>query len=135
MSKGAGRIGAVAAPWVFALFFSNNDNIVASFRSDDGSINRFNGPPVTDTEFHHYAYVRSGNTHRLLVDGNPVAEGTFTGTPGDTSGLPLTIGAFRTDSDPSGFSLYFGGVIDEVQVFDRSLSDTEIWDAFDVAGP
>ena len=135
VSKGAGRIGDVVQPWVFALFFSRNDVFRASFRRDDEPTTTLFGPTVTDTEFHHYAYVRSGDFHKLFFDGEPAAGETFTGTPGDTSGLPLVIGAFRSDSDPSGFSVHFAGVIDEVQVFDRALSDTEIRDAFDLAGP
>lgn len=135
VSKGAGLIGDVRAPLVFSLFFNRNDVIRASFRMADEPTTRLFGPTVTDTEFHHYAYVRSGDFHKLFFDGEPVAGETFTGTPGDTSGLPLVIGAFRTDADPTGFNFHFAGIIDEVKVFDRALSDAEIRDAFDLAGP
>ena len=135
VSKGAGRIEDVRMPLVFSLLFSRNDVMRASFRMADEPTTTLFGPTVTDTEFHHYAYVRSGDFHKLFFDGEPVAGAPFTSTPGDTSGLPLTIGAFRTDGDPTGFCCHFEGVIDEVQVFDRALSDTEIRDAFDLAGP
>ena len=135
VSKGAGLIGDVVQPRVFMLLFSRNDVIRASFRMADEPTTRLFGLTVTDTEFHHYAYVRSGDFHKLFFDGEPVAGAPFTGTPGDTSGLPLVIGANRSDNDPTGYNAHFEGVIDEVKVFDRALSDTEIRDAFDLAGP
>ena len=93
VSKGAGLIGDVRAPLVFSLFFNRNDVIRASFRMADEPTTRLFGPTVTDTEFHHYAYVRSGDFHKLFFDGEPVAGGNvhrYSGrhlgtSPGDRS--------------------------------------------------
>ena len=60
-----------------------------------------------------------------------VASGDFTGTPGNTSEVPLVIGALRHDPAPTGFVAHFGGVIDEVEIFDRALSDAEIRAVFE----
>ena len=49
----------------------------------------------------------------------------------DTSGVPLGIGAIRDDRSPTLFSSYFGGIIDEVEIFNRALSDAEIRAIFD----
>ncbi len=122
--KGAGFSG----PLAYWLYFSSHQ-VIGGFKRPDGSGNFLIGPAdVTDTNFHHYAYVRSGNTHKLLMDGVVVvASGAFTGSTGDTSGLPLAIGAIRG----AGFTQYFGGVIDEVEVFNRALSDAEIKAIYD----
>lgn len=78
----------------------------------------------------HYAYVRSGSTHKIFVDGELIKTKIFTGAAGDSSGLPLTIGAIKDDSSPFGFSQFFGGLIDEVSVYNRALEDTEIMSVF-----
>ena len=80
---------------------------------------------MTDREFHHYAYVRMGNTHKLFFDGVVVATDSFIGNPGHTSGLPLVIGSGPSRGQ---LSQLFSGVIDEVQIFNRALSDAEIED-------
>ena len=122
----AGSIGGIDVPSVINLEFSSSNRLEAFFERDNGSNVRLVGPIVTDINFHHYAYVRGGDHHKLFMDGDVVASGDFTGSPGDTSGLPLTIGALRHAPDPTGFVQYFGGVIDEVEVFNRALSDAEI---------
>ena len=126
LNKGGGVTGNVDVPTAYALSFNQSDELRASFERADGTGVELTGPAVVDDAFHHYAYVRSGNNHKLFMDGVVVASGDFAGTPGDTSALPFVIGAFRTDSDPTGFASYFGGVIDEVEVFNRALTDTEI---------
>ena len=110
----------------YALYFDHTHRLLGGFKRGDGSFVTLEGPKVTDTGFHHYAYVRSGQTHRLFVDGVPVTADSFTGTPGDTSGLPMAIGALRSDSPSSKFIFHFGGVIDEVEIFNRALSAAEI---------
>ena len=124
--KGGGVIGGVDVSTAYLLGFNPSDELRASFELADGSGVDLTGQAVVDDAFHHYAYVRSGNNHKLFFDGQVVASGDFIAGPGDTSGLPLTIGAFRTDSDPTGFASHFGGVIDEVEIFNRALSDAEI---------
>ena len=126
IDKGANLVGSADRPDAYSMWFSQSDHLVAGFARADGSLVFLVGPVVTDSRFHHYAYVRSGNTHSLLVDGVVVTADTFTGVPGDTSGLPLAIGAVRRDPNPPGFAFEFGGVIDEVEIFSRALSDAEI---------
>ncbi|MCI0779676.1 MAG: LamG domain-containing protein [Chloroflexi bacterium] len=132
--KGAGAIGAVDVPSVVAMTFGSDmqdpyppgDHIRAGFEDARGSNVLLIGPTVTDTAFHHYAYVRTGSTHMLFLDGVVVASDSFNQSPGITLGLPLVIGALRSDTDPTGFKWHFGGTIDEVQVFNQALSDSQI---------
>ena len=126
IAKGAGTVGVVDAPNLYFLSFDFTDHLNGGFERADGSNVILIGPIVTDTNFHHYAYVRSGDTHKLFIDGVMVTGDTFTGSPGDTSGIELAIGRLRHDAFPSGFCCYFGGVLDEVELFNRALSADEI---------
>ncbi len=131
VSKGAGAT-AGDPPTVYALRFVNavlgcstcNNSLNAVFERANGSNVNLFGPTVTDTNFHHYAYVRSNNTHKLFIDGAVVKSAAFSGSAADTSGLPLVIGGSRADADS--FIQHFGGIIDGVQVFNRPLSDAEV---------
>lgn len=121
---------APIGPAAYVLFIRFDDELSAYFRRGDASYVSLRGPTVTDTDFHHYAYVRNGASHRLLMDGSVVASGDFTGVPGDTSGFPLVIGGFPDPSSQSGFAGSFNGLIDEVEIFNRALSDAEIQSIF-----
>ena len=124
VNKRAGAVGGSDAPSVYTLSFDADDRVQAGFERGDSLNVTLSGPAVTDDAFHHYAYLRSGNTHKLVMDGEVAASGDFTGQPGDTSGLPLVIGALRQNL--TDFSSFFGGVIDEVEIFNRALSVEEI---------
>ena len=129
--KGAWNLDGVDVPAAFSLRFEGDDRLSGVFETSEGVDIFLLGPSVTDGDFHHYAYVRSGDTHTLLLDGVVVASEDFdpanTGiTPGDTSGIGLTIGAVRAERFPSGFGEHFGGIIDEVEIFNRALSADEI---------
>ena len=122
-------------PSIFSLGFDRDRPRGMFQRSDASKVSVF-AQTVTDSEFHHYAYVRSGSTHKIFVDGELINSTIFTGGAGDSSGLPLTIGAIKDDSSPSGFSQFFGGLIDEVSIYNRALEDSEIISVYDagVAG-
>ena len=112
-------------PFIFSLGF-NRDRPRGMFQRSDASRVSLSAQKITDNQFHHYAYVRSGSTHKIFVDGALIKTAIFTGAAGDSSGLPLTIGAIKDDSSPAGFSQFFGGLIDELSVYSRALEDTEI---------
>ena len=125
VSLGAGIEGTADRPTAFSLFFDRDDRLMAFFEREDGKDVELMGPAVSDSDFHHYAYVRSGHIHKLLLDGVVVALGFFTDFPGDATGSPLVIGARKDDQCP-GFCGHFGGLIDEVAIFNRALSIEEI---------
>jgi hypothetical protein len=71
-------------------------------------------------EWHHYVGVRDGNTARLYIDGVQVDSDTNNDVGSTDNNHPITIGKlFRED-----YSL--DGSIDEVMIFNRSLSADEI---------
>src|SRR3990167_1992532 len=81
---------------------------------------------VNDGAWHHIAGVRTGTKSvAIYVDGLQEGTATYTGsgTSIDTSG-PLTIGA------QSGGSLALSATIDEVRIYNRALSGTEIQDIY-----
>ena len=133
LMKGGGAIETRDVPSSYFLSFGaggrtreSGDYLRCCFEDRDGYGIGFIGPQVTDTDFHHYAYVRFGNRHKLFMDGIIINEGDFDNPPGSTNGLPLVIGGIRSDTDPSGYRLHFTGVIDELSIYDQALSDGQI---------
>jgi len=131
ITQGASVIKSADRPIAYTLFFDADDRFRATFKTASFAFITIIGPTVADSGFHHYAYTRSGNVHRLYMDGQVVQTASFTNGPGDTSGLPLTIGAARDDQFPSGYYGHCSGILDEVAVSNRSLTGSEIGDKFD----
>ena len=137
--KGAGVVANIDVPTTFVLKFGSERSpgrdgnyLWGGFEHSNGSDVFLVGPEITDSLVHHYAYVRAGNSHKLYLDGVNVASDSFVGLPGSTSGLALVIGAGPThgpNRQP------FGGMIDEVQIFDRALTEAEIEEIFMAANP
>ena len=84
---------------------------------------------VTTGEWMHIAAVRSGDTIKVYVNG--VLEATqATGNSGAlTAPSVITFGGYSTAS-----SQRYNGLLDDVQVFARALSDSEIVDVYSVLG-
>ena len=133
--KGAGAITGVGdAPTAYQIALLSDNTMRAGFESDVLHEMIPSTQTVTDSEFHHYAYVRKGSSHKAFLDGVEVANGTFAVSPGDTTGILPSIGATRHDPAPAGFQNFFTGVIDEVQVFNRALTDQDIRDIHNAGG-
>jgi hypothetical protein len=71
----------------------------------------------TTGQWYHLAVTRSGSTYKLYIDGVMVIQEIDANAIQD-AGVPLQIGAAE--------SFKFNGGIDEVEVFNRALSDAEI---------
>ena len=74
---------------------------------------------VTDTGWHHYAMVYDGSAIKVYVDGVSCASAPFTGVIKRDVTKPLVIGR-----NPWGDS--FDGLMDEIRIYDRALTDDEI---------
>lgn len=94
----------------------------------DGGGAGYSGP-VNDGQFHHAACTYDGTTIRLYVDGVEVAQDAYSGTVDYQAGQPLVIGS-RTSGPKEGFP----GLLDEVQLYERALTATEIKEIFDAGG-
>ncbi len=76
-------------------------------------------PTFDITLWHHYAGTYDGTNVKLYIDGAPVASTTYAGNINTDTG-PLYIGK------DDGYSRQFNGLLDEVAIFNRALSDTEV---------
>jgi len=88
------------------------------------------GPPLPSRSFTHVAGVWNGSQLQLYINGVLVATTPFTG-PIVANAAPLVIGGY----DPlfTNISDAMVGLIDEVEIFHRALSQTEIQSIVDAA--
>src|SRR5205807_2136769 len=84
--------------------------------------------PFTPTlgVWYHVAYTFDGSTHTLYVDGQQVASGANTRVPAYDN-ADFSIGA---EIENGSRALYFDGKIDELEIFSRALSASEIQSIF-----
>ena len=85
---------------------------------------------VTNTAFHHVAVTKSGNTVVFYVDGVAGAPLTYNDTFAFTKNI--SIGARLDVSAPTSTTQTstFAGIIDEVEIFSRALSQAEVHSIF-----
>lgn len=76
--------------------------------------------PIKDGEWHHLLVQRDGTAGRIYIDGvlNATASGTIRSLDGS---IPIHIGCDGRDDNR-----YFSGMLDEIRIYDRALSDVEI---------
>jgi hypothetical protein len=108
-----------------------SDNGTVSFQlrdtSNAGIFIGGSGDVINDGDWHHLVFVRdeSNNENRIYVDGVETHNGHHDYAYGFDSTVPLDIGYLNLGS------LYrYDGLLDEVAIYDRVLSDTEISDHY-----
>jgi len=85
---------------------------------------------VSDNSWHHIVMVRTGDKIKLYTDGAFETEGTLVGDVNDNE--PIEIGRISFE----GGSQYMSGLIDEVKIYNRALSDLEILEHYnDISTP
>ncbi|MFB3826075.1 MAG: LamG domain-containing protein [Bryobacteraceae bacterium] len=114
--------------WIPAIYVGT-DGILYAELFWGGSVAPISSAPrrVNDGAFHHVAVTYDGASERLYLDGVLIASMPLTQT-GYAASYQYQIGAGFTLDWPSGNSgyLYFRGLIDEVEFFNRALSDGEV---------
>jgi hypothetical protein len=113
----------------YQLFLSNG-NLCAWYIRDsanyvyDGSGCTFNLPGYNDNLWHHIAYVVNASGSKLYVDGVQKGSLGWTGTAGpQTTTQPIHLGHYP---GALGAAEYFPGVLDDVRIYKRALSATEV---------
>jgi hypothetical protein len=94
------------------------------------------GIQVTDGNWHHVAGTFDGAVAKVYVDGWPVGpQGHWVGELTNTF-YNLTIGANRSNPDPKigEVDASFNGMMDDVMLFNRALSDDEVQALFKFQG-
>jgi hypothetical protein len=77
----------------------------------------------TDGLWHHFALTRNGTTFTLYIDGSVAGSTSYSGVVDLSNTTHNTIGARTTSGTPD---LFWNGMIDEVEVFNRALSQADI---------
>ena len=88
------------------------------------------GVPVTlnDGVFHHVAAVRQGNSITLFIDG--IRGPTSAGPAADLSTLPQHMILGHSCCDGQGGQVGFNGMLDEIAVYNRALTDAEVFSTY-----
>ncbi|MEM0992852.1 MAG: LamG-like jellyroll fold domain-containing protein [Bacteroidota bacterium] len=104
----------------YAIRYMKDSKTIRVLRFDaTNNPNIFSSTTVNDDQWHHIAFVKTGSTLRLYIDG--VEEGsTFDSTVGGQLGWPL----FTLGSRVNG--LFWKGTMDEVRFWDYGRSAAEI---------
>ncbi len=107
----------------FLLFFNNSSEIRTYLKNKNKS---YSGT-VADNSFHHVAWMRDGTTESLTLDGETLGTNTVNGSAISIAVNGLWLGS-EQDTVGGGWasSQEFVGTMDEVQFYDRALSESEI---------
>jgi hypothetical protein len=102
---------------VCAWYFRDASNYVW-----DGTACSLAAPAVNDGNWHHIALVVDAAGGRMYLDGVLRASRVWTGTPGPTvTTQPLSLASYAGAATP-----YLAGAIDDVRLYGRALSPTEV---------
>lgn len=113
----------------FGIWMTSNERIQAGFEAGAGR-DYFATSPASynynDGRWHYAVVTYDGSTVRLYIDGTQVASTPTSGaTPDNTGTQPFRVGA-----NSRSLSLYFTGNADEVRVWNRAISPTEVTAAY-----
>ena len=119
--------GGDARPW-YLMYFLTGGTVDMFLRDLAGTNSRAVGAtPVNDGEWHHIVGVKDGNEVRIYIDGE--ADGA----------APAVDATYGENDQPLVFMVHFDrwfpGMIDEVAIFNRALTENEIEQVMDGLAP
>lgn len=111
----------------YGIWFSRNGNIQGGFETESGENFEVNSTiRYNDGNWHFILLSYNGTLLRLDIDGKQVSSKLTNGAiPDSTGDQPLRIGANSLDEDK-----FFTGYIDEVRIWDRGLTHSDITDIY-----
>jgi hypothetical protein len=112
--------GQYASSWNYGMVIRNG---VLLFRHSNGDITG-TGAAVPTGSFVDLASSITGGTDSFFVDGNFITSRADNGWSETPSAINATIGSSQHATNPPGE--YFDGVIDDIRIYNRSLSPNEI---------
>jgi hypothetical protein len=120
------------APQRGYILYVDNTGLISFWSGTGSAWHSVTGPAAVIGAWTHVAgtYEAATQTKRLFVNGEPVGQATGVSFSPNTVRL-LRIGAGRNESAPGDY--WWNGDLDEVAVWDRALTDTEIGDQFRAA--
>ncbi|MFN3876226.1 MAG: LamG domain-containing protein, partial [Flavobacteriales bacterium] len=113
--------GPSAADQVWSIAFVSGSALRMRIRTG-GQTHQLTTPPSSlfGGQWYHIAGVYDGAQMRLYVNASLMGSAPATGLPGLHPQAPASIGALSTGAQP------FSGWIDDVRVYDRALSESEL---------
>jgi hypothetical protein len=84
---------------------------------------------VTDDKWHHLVGTKKGSTYSLAVDGKIIAKQVNSEINSSDTGVPVRIGGRHNKPNP------FSGLIDEVRIYNRALSEEEVAALYNLERP
>jgi hypothetical protein len=114
----------------YQISMSSTEQIRVGFETGTGADFFVSSPNTYNDNQWHYAVVTyDGTTIRLYIDGVQVATKSTGGASPETSGTkPVRVGANSRVTPPT--SNFFIGNVDEVRIWNRALSASEVTNAF-----
>ena len=117
----------------FSLQFTTANTLrIAYFKAVDSAIYFDSTGTIADTNWHHVVGQRNGNSFDIYIDGALDSSGTTSGTHG-TMQTESSTGVRIGNRAYTGSEIPFQGDIDDVRIFNRDLTATEI-EGLDNAG-
>ncbi len=107
--------------WFRALRFSDN-NVLFQLRINGIDQTLYSLTQISDTNWHHIAAVFTGGEMKLYIDGNLDNTLTVSGSMDQGNYLHIIGGEYG--------NYYFNGQIDEVMIFETSLSSAKIFELY-----
>lgn len=118
---GSSRVGTAG----YGIFMENSGRPAIAVGTSDGwNVFWLASPSPLSSGFHHIAGVFTGTELQLYVDGDLEAAQGFGGSV-PVNDVPILIGGYNPALS-DGLTGTLDGLVDEVDVFDRALSETEI---------
>ena len=107
----------------YSILYGHNERIRMQTKDDDNNwgFDHYSDTTIPISEWHHLAFVYTGSTYSFYLDGVVNGSGSMSTLIRDIDPNPyLYIGA-RGDGDE-----FFTGAIDDVRIYNRALSESEV---------
>ncbi len=103
-----------------SVYFTSSAQLAGYVTDGIGGVTVTSTSTYNDRAWHYLAFVRSGSSFLLYIDGQQVASGSGSLGDVDSADAPAAMGAY---TDPN---YYFPGVVDEFAVYKSALSASRI---------
>lgn len=119
--------GSFNVGWVVQVEMQTGQLSFVAKPAGGASTYQINGPILVDDQWYHVAVTWDGTNWRLYVNGGFYAATTGTSAPANPSDLQgFSIGYAKYDSGATFTNNYFYGMVDEIALYRRVLTDLEI---------
>ncbi len=122
-----GNVNDDGKSYNYAMEIKNDNHVVCVFGNGTTNNAVTSTATITANQLTHVACTWDGSSFKLYVNGTLNASASQTITPSANSS-PLYLGKFGGNAD------YLQGVLDEVRIYNRSLSTSEIQDLYNYTG-